>query len=684
MQATPRRKITRNRELLACSECRRRKLRCDRGTPCMGCRKRGNEDACTYQRSLSKLEHDRERRVQAEARLGRLEQLVQQLAQNEKGSEPLRREAISQLSTIQATTGEEPIETDARISTTNTPVLHGSTNWSSMLEDLRELREVVLPIDNDFIDEEDSDGEQATGSNFILSSRPLLSFQTILNRYLPERRDVDRLTASYFRNIGASAPFIHTSQFRRLYQGFWKDPSNVPVLWVSMLFSICHIARTTLSAGKVSESREIKYDDAAAHCLVLGEYHRPKKFSVESLLLYVQARCWAGLGISSDIGLLLGLLVRLATSMKYHRDPSLFRFSAFEAEMRRRVWSLCLQMDLMISFHLGIPSNVQYPTWDTPPPRNLEDSEFDETTEELPLPRPDSKLTGVLFYIAKHRLMAVFEKILRHTLATGTDSFTNVDDLDHEISSLYLALPEVLRPLKLADSTTDSTSLIVTRMCVFFLYQKCLCVLHRPYVIHSRVSSISICHSAASNIVQYINDTYEEFLPGGQLEAERWFLSSITWQDYLLGVMALCLTLCVSNQRNLGVDLQNAESLGLLEQARQICMDEQTRSKDTDRIRRVVDATLSYFEKTRTRAPATWMDAPVPSHNPFESQQPNLAADTIDERFYTFSSVELGSNGQAEHSQIGSDPLNFTMNDPSMVYLEQFLDLSADDFVPQP
>lgn len=160
--------------------------------------------------------------------------------------------------------------------------------------------------------------------------------------------------------------------------------------------------------------------------------------------------------------------------------------------------------------------------------------------------------------------MAVFEKVLRHTMATGKNISADADELDTKIRNIYSAFPGILRPRPMADSVVDSSSLIVTRLCVFFVYQKCLCVLHRPYVTRGWGYSTQICCDAASNIVQYFNDTYKEFLPGGQLETERWLMSKITRHDYLLGVMPLCLVLCASSQSIAAPDVQSAETLQLL------------------------------------------------------------------------------------------------------------------------
>lgn len=120
------------------------------------------------------------------------------------------------------------------------------------------------------------------------------------------------------------------------------------MLWTSILFSICHIAKNTLTLGKENVYPDDRYNIASAHCLALGQYFRPERSSVESLLLFVQAKCLTSLGMSPDSGLIFGLLIRLATRMGYHRDPDHFQLSVFEREMRRRTWSLSMQLDLLI------------------------------------------------------------------------------------------------------------------------------------------------------------------------------------------------------------------------------------------------------------------------------------------------------------------------------------------------
>ena len=680
MESVQRRTITRNRQLVACTECRRRKLKCDHRAPCTSCARRGDEASCTYQRFANGVEPERDRRLLAEARLEHLERLVQQLAQNGGASASYEKTYALPVTRHQMERAELGMEDEALIS--KEPVFNGSTHWSAMLADIEGLRSVIMPGEAATTDDDIHESEENIGANLILGSTVHLSMQQVLVQYLPSRQEADRLTSAYFRSRGASAPFIHASYFRRLYQDFWMDSMSAPALWTSILFSICHIAKNTLALGQAQGYADGRFSVASAHCLGLGEYFRPKRFSVESLLLFVQAQCMTSLDMSPDLSLILGLIIRLATRMGYHRDPDMFPLSAFEREMRRRTWSLCMQLDLLISFQLGLPSNVQYPTWDTGPPRNLQDSDFDEGTKELPPARPDSECTDIVFYNAKHRLMTVFEKILRHTLSTATNESFDVDQLDSEIRNVYLALPEVLRPRPMADSVVDSASLTVTRLCVFFIYQKSLCVLHRPYVTRGRVHSIEICRDAASNIVRYFNDTYQEFLPGGQLETERWFMSNITWHDYLLGAVALCLTLCASDQYVTTAQVEPKEALQLLQRTRDVCGEQSARSKVSGRVQKVVNATLLHFGSQQHADATTGTGASNPSLEMPSMGLPLVNGQTSAHDVMPPQCLQDVPSEQTGIDWTGGEDMTRSMEDTSWAYLEQFLNLSDIDRTP--
>ena len=597
----PRSIITRNRDRLACTECRRRKLKCDRESPCGACTRRNDEQSCVFQKFQSSFDHERERRVQAESRLQHLEELVKTLANTKRQPDPQ----------ISHPGLGIPVETQNSPSDAQQPhnPYPGATHWSAMLDDIEELR-MMSADDGSSTLTEQSWGDTPTDKGISVlfgGGQQSHSLPDVLAHHLPARKDTDRLLSTYFHAQAVAAPFIHSPTFRKQYQAFWDNPRATSPLWTSMLFSICHIASSCLRPNNNNTPPyNNSYATAAAYCLVLGEYFRPAQFAPESALLFVQAQCLSTQILSNDIAVLMSHTVRIATVMGYHRDPSHGKWTPFQGEMRRRVWSLLLQLDLLISFHMGLPSNVQYPTWDTLPPRNVLDSELNEEMVSLPPARPDDFPSEIQFYNTKLRLMTVFEKIQRHTLSTQKDEawFRRVKQLDAELRELWASFPSIYNPRGMSDSVLDTSHVIVTRLCVTCLYYKCLCVLHKPCVRQRQLESILVCLESSSGLVNGLLDAASEFKPGGQTETERWFMSALTWHDFLLGCTALCSVFCIIT------DLQfNSEGFGniripdmvrSLEGAKDLCLEHaSSRSSDTLRVASILEKVLESYRSAQ-------------------------------------------------------------------------------------
>lgn len=221
---------------------------------------------------------------------------------------------------------------------------------------------------------------------------------------------------------------------------------------------------------------------------------------------------------------------------------------------------------------------------------------------QLPPARPDSEPTEILFYITKHRLMAMFEKIIRFTLSATERSLEELETVDRELRSTYAALPAIFQPRSMEDSIVDTPSLVVTRLCVYFIYQKCLLVLHQKYVSRGRPSSLQTCYDSASDIIRRFLDLSTEFEPGGQLETEKWFMGSITWHDFLLACTTLCLAICTTRlyaaEATSSSIVDVVGSLQMLNNAKDVCKKHFNGSRDTRKVCRLVEATLLKFGGT--------------------------------------------------------------------------------------
>lgn len=589
----PTAKVTkRPRESLACTQCKRAKIRCDRRHPCSSCTRKDEAAICSYRTSPGS-NHS----ATAEDRLAHLESLVKDLIQNQSLEQP----GISTIPAEDQRTGDSRVA-DQKLEEGR---YVGFTHWSAILDDIQELKVAVARRDD--VPDTSPNPSSSSGSNkesIIFGSPSNYPLEQVMDQHLPPRVEVDRLVAIYFQGESFIIPFIHTFQFQRQYRAFWAEPTQVKPLWLSMLFSICAVS--TLIRGTIGIYPTAREDviteachllTASEKCLVRGEYHRPQPLLLEALIMYAQCKIMQSLDPSREAGAIFGMVVRMAYEMGYHRDPDfLGSFSPFEGEMRRRFWSLCKQVDLMVSFQLGLPSNICLENSDTKSPRNLTDSDFDVDTEALPPSRNEDEPIGLLWFIVKDRQMVSFYKVCRDALSFYEKSRAEILQLDSEIRRMFTSIPNILRTKPLADSIADPPFLIMTRIYLEFIYLKSLCVFHRKYMTRGNQSSTDACMEAGQRLVRLFIETYTEFSPGGRLEGHRWMLTNFTMNDFLLGVMVLCLVIHIHrrNRQSSAISSQAEESiLLLLKQAHTICVETSSASRDARYVSRAIAALLN-------------------------------------------------------------------------------------------
>lgn len=247
-----------------------------------------------------------------------------------------------------------------------------------------------------------------------------------------------------------------------------------------------------------------------------------------------------------------GTITRLAMSMGYHRDPSKYpQVSCFHGEMRRRVWAGIVQLDIFVSFQLGLPRMIAQDQCDTLPPRNLHDSDFNLNTRELPPARPENEYTPPSYSIAKGRLMSVFGEIGSLSCSVQPRVYHQYLTLDKQLNEAYSAVPEHLR-VRVPDAgmaLNVPSPILVRQHLLELLYQKSRCILHREYMVKARedpavMYSRSTCVDAAMALLRQQVTIRQQVQEGGVLHRDRWLLmNSLHHTDFVLAAMIVCLEL---------------------------------------------------------------------------------------------------------------------------------------------
>ena len=301
------------------------------------------------------------------------------------------------------------------------------------------------------------------------------------------------------------------------------------------------------------------YRTRAAQCLILANYTKPEAYTLETLLLYSRAEFLRSSDAQVSVWIVLGITVRLAMRMGYHRDSEHYpNLSPFQGEMRRRIWALLLQQDLLASFQMGLPRMIRHGDGDTALPRNLVDDDFDQDSTQLPPSRPEKDQTPVSYSIVKSRVCRVFAMIVDQVSSLQNTPYEEILKLDKYLQGAHDSRPPFLRPKPVDHSITDPRYLIMQRYSLELLYQKARCVLHRNYLTEARSDtryeySKLAAVDAAMQLLQYQAILHRETQPGGQLEHDKWFMQSLTNSDFLLAAMVVCLDTCNGTDRELPV-----------------------------------------------------------------------------------------------------------------------------------
>lgn len=298
-------------------------------------------------------------------------------------------------------------------------------------------------------------------------------------RTLPARDVSDILVDHCMRIVEGPFRILHTVTFRREYSAFWEDPgTRRPVFTVILLLVMsigvhfCHEEATEA----LIRPHVRQWAQTAQSWLSNTQC---KEIATISGL---QAQCLLSVSLQFNQGkpqgiwFAQGTLLRTAIYMGLHRDPCHFPDMPFyHVEMRRRLWSTILELDVQVSMDLGmVPTTSDF---DTLPPSNIDDDAFDETTTTPPRRATPSTLTQTSLQIVFRSSLVARMKIAR----LMNDSFTepSYEDVLQETSSLtrlFAATETSLESLSAARGLRA-----VHRNLVNFLTRRFMLALHRPF-----------------------------------------------------------------------------------------------------------------------------------------------------------------------------------------------------------
>lgn len=344
---------------------------------------------------------------------------------------------------------------------------------------------------------------------------------------LPQKKVADQLVQIYVDNLESTYRVLHLPSFWEEYSSFWNAPQEGRPAFATLMLLILastycikeresSMFRGDSSVGRETaimwirtcdswlQSQSQKHTNMAIfqiHCL---------SFIAKQMNSIKRKRTWTS----------AGNLMRLALSNGLHRDanivnlrhgsPALKKVSAFDQEMRRRVWATISELELQAALDRGMPAMLRDLVEDCGPPLNVDDDEFDPSAEQLPGPRPVSQYTRSSFQHLSRSSWSLRLELV--SVINGPQSQMAYEDV-------LLYDKKIMQHLDEIPNWSDQASL-VSRVLLQLQLQVLLLFLHRPYAREeartSRFDYSAIMHlRSAMNILdlhQQLTSTGNTFL----------------------------------------------------------------------------------------------------------------------------------------------------------------------------
>ncbi|RAK95652.1 uncharacterized protein BO80DRAFT_368188 [Aspergillus ibericus CBS 121593] len=527
----------RKRKTLSCYDCRRRKLKCDRELPaCSRCRNAGQAHSCSYNEPADVLRHPSptstcytpvpQEAVVARQPAGRASGLASLEATPNAGTWQLlgatssatgtneQRPAIrSRVGRITITGAEiTGVETEGTIFRGQNFMTqyYGSSNPISLISHFQELRTFMKTTIMQRTSLPTLQRELKTLQVKWKAARNDLVPKSDWELFglLPDQETIDAYVNLYFETFETLYRILHYPSFATEYETFREDYHAAKPAFVVLLLLIM------ASVSCISDSSQTQYigessigRERAALWIEASEWWLSCQSQKHVYLAIWQIRCLLVLAKQVNVvkkkqaWTVAGSLVRTAMSAGFHRDPKMLgeRVSAFDQEMRRRLWATMLELELQASMERGMPSSMTGITSDSSTLLNVDDEDLLVDGVSLPESRPWGKYTKCSFLHISAATFALRTSINSKANDIGSRwTYDEVLDEDENVTNELKRLPVWV------DSHGHSE---MARTLLEIQLRHCLIMLHAPFArladSNPRYAlSKMVCFNAACEIIE--------------------------------------------------------------------------------------------------------------------------------------------------------------------------------------
>lgn len=441
--------------LRSCVTCRRRKVRCNKRTPCSNCIKAGIE--CVFP-APGRAPRKPKRPQDAEllSRLRRLEGVIEHIREKKRdGSSSPEQSRVAE-SPVESRNLEQPQQQDAagnvfeaqkeekgsnesicssvfdsldpkKVNSRNVENEFGrlvieegrsryvsNRFWASLGDEIEEMQDILDPSSSDEDDypSPDSSTNSSSHDGFLMG---FYSLSHSLRGYHPSPDHVSVLWSVYLENVAPLISILHRPTVKKLLDGPARNPSLLDKNSEALVFTVYFVSIISMKPeyclhllGDTRDALVSRYRFAVEQAL-----SKANLLNTQNLML-LQAAVLFLIGVRREddtkfVWAMTAIVLRLAQGLGLHRDGTNFGLKPFETEMRRRLWwHICL-LDIRASEDHGTDSQINDRMYDTRLPLNINDEEI--TPEMIEPPTEHEGATQMTFSLVRFEITAALRRV---------------------------------------------------------------------------------------------------------------------------------------------------------------------------------------------------------------------------------------------------------------------------------
>lgn len=346
-----------------------------------------------------------------------------------------------------------------------------------------------------------------------------------LSSTIPPKPVCDELVQCYLRTFGLMYRVLHIPSFWKSYKQFWTEPKLSPVSFLMKLVLVLAIGTAFYpdSTGGINDKcthLKQKWVYAAQWWLTgPSEKTAASLDGLQVFCLLLTARKISDLGTSHVLS--TNSLIEMAMRLGLHIDPSNFpTLSAFESEMRVRLWATILELALQSSLESGLPCNLPL-GFDARPPLNINDQDIGPDKPLIASPsKPSNEWTDTSVLLLFHESVKPRMGIVQFVASPGRKSYQQALQFT---ADMRLACRKLSSAAQKFEASKTSQGLGLTDFHKKFLdieLHRYIVALHAPFTVQARKDprfyySRKASLESAMAIAFYANDLH---LPSSALD----------------------------------------------------------------------------------------------------------------------------------------------------------------------